>query len=190
MGNLLSSPVDNTTTILLRFLNEGYCSTSGVTVTAEEACTFTKPVLVVLGIVNLADPTGVLLVLIMLELTGRRETFFSVVFLAAVFVAALFFCLGNAYLVAFSTLGRMTMGPIAFIPGILSAEYFPTIIRSFSISFILAFGNIGSVVGTFSTQSVYNLSPTLFLGVTESLVVLTGMCLVLLKKETKEIQLE
>ena len=171
-----------------RFFNEGYCT--GSTVPVEETCTFEKTVLVELGIVNLADPLGVLLILVMLDFVGRRKTFFMVVVVASISVAALFLCLGPTYLVFWSVLGRMLMGPIAFIPGILTAEYFPTEIRSFAVSCQMAFGNVGSILGIYSAQAVYNLSPALFLGLTLGQTLLIGVCLLVLKKETKNTELE
>ena len=165
-----------------RFLNEGYCS--GVVVSTTESCTFDKSVLFDLGVVSLSEPLGVLIAVITVDIIGRRRTFFAAQAMFLVAVTALYFCVGYAYLMVWITAARMTIAAICWSPYIITAEYFPTRVRSCAIALFFCCSRVAGMVGIWVAQVTYSASPRLLLGVVQVAVVLCAACLGMLKRET------
>ena len=163
-----------------RFLNEGYCLNSEVN--AKQHCVFEKTVLFDIGVVSLAEPFSICIAIVLVEVIGRRKTFFMSVILSLVFSTTLYFCAGQH--LAFMTLMRMGTTQLSWSPTLLGAEYFPTSIRSFVMGLHVSCCRVGASLGVLCVQFVFNYSPRLLLGILQVAVVLSGLCLVQLKRET------
>ena len=171
-----------------RFLNEGYCSEGQAT--AEESCTFKKTVLFDLAIGSSSEPLGLALAIIMVDVIGRRKTFLTTVLLTLTVISGLYFCVNRTFLVAVSTFIRISVSILGWGPLLLSAEYFPTSVRSFSVGMVIFCERISAILAIFCIHYVYNFSPRLLLGLTQLCVVAVGICLVKLQRETMGVQLE
>ena len=171
-----------------RFLNEGYCS--GVTVTQDASCVFDKKVLFDLGVISLFEPLGVLVAVVLMEIIGRKKTFQSSVLLQLVALTALYFCVSDNYSFAFFTIAKFSAAQFGLSPFILGAEYFPTEVRSFVVSFGLVFNRIGACAGIASSQFIFNLNPRLVLALNQTAAVVVSICLCVLGKETAGTHIE
>ena len=165
-----------------RFLNEGYCLNGEVN--TKQECVFAKSILFDIGVVSLSEPLAVSIAIVLVDVIGRRKTFFISVILSLVFITTLYFCAGRYYLLAFLTLMRMGIAQLAWSPTLLGAEYFPTSIRSFVMGLHVSCARVGASLGVLCAQYVFNYSPWLLLGMLQVGVVLSGLCLIQLKKET------
>ncbi|XP_063679061.1 putative transporter SVOPL [Bolinopsis microptera] len=171
-----------------RFLNEGYCT--GIKVTQDESCIFNKSVLFDLGVISLFEPLGVLVAVILMEIIGRKKTFQSSVLLQLIALTALYFCVNDKYSFVFFTISKFSAAQIGLSQFILGAEYFPTEVRSFVVSFGLVFNRIGACAGIACSQFIFNLHPRIVLAFAQIAAVVVSICLCVLGKETAGTHIE
>ena len=170
-----------------RLLNEGYCSDH--TITVKESCNFDKSVLLDIGMVSFAGLVGCSISLILIEFFGRRKVFLFEVVIAIVCIFPLYFCVNYTFHITFLILARLTLESWTFAYTILTAEYMPTVIRSFMLSTVPAFCRFGGVIGSFSSEYIYQSSPRLGIALLQGSMVFCLICLLILKRETAGVHL-
>ena len=164
-----------------RFLNEGYCYTTNVTV--QDSCVFNKAVLLDLGLISLFEPLGVLVAVIFVEIVGRKRMFQSSVALLVVALSALYFCVNTTYSFIFFTLSKYCAAQIGWSTFLLGSENFPTEIRSFVLAICVSCQRIGGCVGIACSQFLFNVTPRLVLGVTQVGAIVVWACLLAWKQD-------
>ena len=170
-----------------RLLNEGYCSEHAITVTGS--CTFDKSVLLDIGLVSFAGLIGCLTSLLLIEFFGRRKVFLLEIVFAIVFIFPLYFCVNYTFLITFLVLARLTLESWGMASTVLTAEYMPTVIRSFMLSTVSVCMRAGGVIGSFSSEYIYQSSPRLGMALQQGAALICLICLLKLKRETAGVYL-
>ena len=168
--------------IMPRLLNEGYCT--GQSVEIKDSCSFDKKTLLNIEIINISEPVGLIITLLLLEFIGRRKAFMGAAVLTFLLPSALYFCAGYGYLLIFLLLIYASIAGFALAPMVLVGEYMPTVIRSYMTSLEAVSGWFGNIVGILVAEFAYNYSPKVAIGILQGAACIAVFCLAMLKRET------
>ena len=171
-----------------RLLNEGYCS--NLPAREVDPCTFSNSTLFQLGVVSLCEPIGVLIAVFAVDKIGRRPTFFIYTVATLIVLSCLYICLGPVWLTFIIFLCKGVVAALSWSPFILSTEYFPTSVRSFTNSTGNSIKGVAATLAIFAVQFSYDYEPKLVIGTLQVMVVGSGICFWFLKRETRGIYLE
>ena len=171
-----------------RLVNEGYCT--GKYGSPNETCTFDNNSLFNIGVIGLFEPLGIVLAVVSIDIIGRRRTFQLANGLVFISLAMLYFCVNNWYKTSFLIISKFGIAQIAWAPTVFNVEYFPTSIRSFVLSYGIALQRFGALVGLASTNFLFDLGPRVLLAVCHAAVIVLGISLAFLKRETMGTQLQ
>ena len=168
-----------------RILNEGYCTDK--VVSFKDSCVFEKDILFDLGLINLSEPAGVLVTLLLLETSlGRRTTLLGSGIIIILLVIPLYVCVGESFLFWFILLVRMAIASICLSPTTLTGEYMPTLIRAFLMNIVGVFGRASGSLAIFCTEYIVNMGPRVVFSVIQGLTIISFATLVALKRETRD----
>ena len=168
--------------IMPRLLNEGYCT--GQSVEIKDSCSFDKKTLINIEIINISEPVGLIITLLLLEFLGRRKAFMGAAVLTFLLPTALYFCVGHGYLLIFLLFLYASIAGLALAPMVLVGEYMPTVIRSYMTSLEVVSGLFGAIVAILVAEFAYNYSPKVAIGILQGAACIAVFCLAMLKRET------
>ena len=165
-----------------RLLNEGYCT--GRSVEIKDSCLFDKKTLLNIEIINIFEPVGLIITLLLLELIGRRKAFMGAAVLAFLLPTALYFCVGYGYLLTFLLFIYASIAGSNLAPMVLVGEYMPTVIRSYMTSLVAVSAGFGGIVAILVAEFAYNYSPKVAIALLQGAACIAVFCLAMLKRET------
>ena len=168
--------------IMPRLLNEGYCT--GQSVEIKDSCSFDKKTLLNIEMINIFEPVGLIIILLLLEIIGRRKAFMGAAVLTFLLPTALYFCVGYGYLLTFLLFIYASIAGLGLAPMVLVGEYMPTVIRSYMTSLASVSAGFGGIVAILVAEFAYNYSPKVAIGILQGAACIAVFCLAMLKRET------
>ena len=168
--------------IMPRLLNEGYCTRNFLE--TIDPCSYDKKTLRNIEIINISELSSVIIILLLLEWIGRRKAFMGAAVLGFLLPTALYFCLGNIYLLTFLVLTWASEASLGLAPYLLVGEYMPTVIRSYMSSLVSMTGSMGAIIAILVAEYTFNYSPRVAIGLLQIAASVPIMSLAMLKKET------
>ena len=168
--------------IMPRLLNEGYCT--GQSVEIKDSCSFDKKTLLNIEMINIFEPVGLIIILLLLEFIGRRKAFMGAAVLTFLLPTALYFCVGYGYLLTFLLFIYASIAGLGLAPMVLVGEYMPTVIRSYMTSLASVSAGFGGIVAILVAEFAYNYSPKVAIGILQGAACIAVFCLAMLKRET------
>ena len=169
-------------------VKEGYCTEKHAS--PNDTCSFNNDSLFDIGVIGLFEPLGIIVAVLLIDIIGRRRTFQLANGLVFLSLTMLYFCVNDWYKMTFLVISKFGTAQVAWAPTVFNVEYFPTSIRAFVLSFGIGLQRFGALVGLASTNFLFEAGPRVLLAVCHAAVIVLGINLTFLKRETMGTQLQ
>jgi MFS family permease len=179
MGFIYSAP---------HYVYNGPCNV--INIQHNKSCSFDDSVLFDLGIIGLADPISLAIGLFLVDRIGRKTLILISTMIPTIVLIPLYFCIPSNLMLIIQVVARGHLAVMGWSIYVISSEYFPTSVRSFTTSVVNAFYSLASVISSFVVQCSFDVSSDLITIIMQITLVLTTILIYSIKREMTGRQLE